>query len=406
MSKQNPSSPLRLVRSSDEGFLPFAQVHQLSAEQQTAVAHRGSPVIITGATGTGKTTVVIEAALSRIAAGQSPDSILIIAYGRERASEIRDAIVTQSAKTAHEPLARTFHSLAYSILKMRTAENVREIILLSGAEQETFIAQLLAGDIEDGYQQWHADLQRTEQSLGEPLQTQGFVRELRDLIMRANERALTPQKLAERGRQLGEKNWPAAADFWQRYLGAMVLQEISAGDSKMRIDPSEIINSANNYLDHNPELLAEVRKRFSTIIIDEFQESDPAQRNLLDLIAPNDLVIVADPASAVGRFRGADPEGVPAALDRYREIGGREITLTENFRGAPNSQAALFASESEEAQYIAYQFKRAHLMQGVPYSQMAVIVRSHGQTASAIRRAFAQVSIPTAGDVEALATEP
>ena len=63
----------------------------------------------------------------------------------------------------------------------------------------------------------------------------------------------------------------------------------------------------------------------------------------------------------------------------------------------------LFASESEEAQYIAYQFKRAHLMQGVPYSEMAVIVRSHGQVASSIRRAFAQVGIPAAGDVEALA---
>ena len=128
MSKQNPSSPLRLVRSSDEGFLPFSGANVLSAEQQAAVAHRGSPLIITGATGTGKTTVVIESALARITAGQSPDSILIIAYGRERASEIRDAIVTRSAKTAHEPLARTFHSLAYSILKMRTAENVREII--------------------------------------------------------------------------------------------------------------------------------------------------------------------------------------------------------------------------------------------------------------------------------------
>jgi ATP-dependent exoDNAse (exonuclease V) beta subunit len=94
---------------------------------------------------------------------------------------------------------------------------------------------------------------------------------------------------------------------------------------------------------------------------------------------------------------------VPAALDRYREIGGREITLTENFRGVPRTSAALFASESEEAQYIAYQFKRAHLMQGVPYSEMAVIVRSHGQVASSIRRAFAQVGIPAAGDVEALA---
>ena len=403
MSKQSPSSPLRLVRSSDEGFLPFTKAHQLSTEQQAAIAHRGSPLIITGATGTGKTTVLIEAALARIAAGQSPDSILLIAYGRERASEIRDAIVTRSAKTAYEPLARTFHSLAYSILKMRTQENFREIILLSGAEQENFIAQLLAGDIEDGYQQWHEDLQRTAQSLGEPLQTEGFVRELRDLIMRANERGITPEELAARGKQLGEKYWPGAAQFWNRYLGAMTLQEVLAGDAKVRIDPSEIINSAINHLRNNPELLAELRSRFTSIMVDEFQESDPAQRNLLQLLAGQDLVIVADSASAVGRFRGADPEGVAAVVDSYCAQGGKKIELTKNFRGTPIAQAVRLHSESEEAQYIAYQFKRAHLMQGVAYSKMAVILRSQGQSASAIRRAFAQVSIPTAGDVEALA---
>jgi len=61
-------------------------------------------------------------------------------------------------------------------------------------------------------------------------------------------------------------------------------------------------------------------------------------------------------------------------------------------------------SVSEEAQYIAYQFRRAHLVDGVPYSKMAVIVRSPGPLTSAVRRAFAQVSIPVAGELEALAT--
>jgi predicted ATPase len=54
------ATPLRLVRAD-------VQVHSLilSDQQKAAIAHRGSPLILTGATGTGKTTVLIEAALSR-----------------------------------------------------------------------------------------------------------------------------------------------------------------------------------------------------------------------------------------------------------------------------------------------------------------------------------------------------
>jgi superfamily I DNA/RNA helicase/RecB family exonuclease len=400
MSKQ-AAAPLRLVR---------AARHQkeltLSEQQKAAIAHRGSPLIISGATGTGKTATLIHAAVARINSGQDPNSLLILTYGRERAGELRDSIVVAARETVHEPLARTFHSLAYSILKMRSASENFKLVLLSGAEQESYIAQLLQGDIEDGYRQWPAELRATSGSMGEPLATQGFVRELRDLMMRASERSLGPEQLAERGHQLREKYWPAAAAFWQRYLGAMAIQADSAGDSKVRIDPSEIIVETIKFLQENPPLLAELRNRFTTIMIDEFQESDPAQRTLLQLLAPSDLVIVADPASAVGRFRGADPEGVPHALDYYRALGAHEITLTDNFRGVPRIATALSSSASEEAHHIAHQFKRAHLIEGAPYSEMAVIVRSQGSTVAAIRRAFAQVGIPTAVDVEILAHNP
>jgi superfamily I DNA/RNA helicase len=94
---------------------------ELDATQAKAAAHRGSPLLIAGGPGTGKTSVLIEAALSRIAAGQDPDSILLITYGRERASELRDSIALRTTVTMHEPLARTFHSLAYSILRWTQA---------------------------------------------------------------------------------------------------------------------------------------------------------------------------------------------------------------------------------------------------------------------------------------------
>ena len=410
------------------GHKSVAPAITLSSQQLAITQHRNSPIIALGAPGTGKTTVLIHSALSRIAEGQNPDSILLITFGRESASDLRDAIALQTSATMYEPLARTFHSLAFSIIKMKSHADDPDPILLSGPEQESFIRDLLLGDIADGYRQWPQDLHLA-------LSTHGFARELRDLILRASERGVDAEQLEDYAKSYGEKYWQGAAEFWRRYNGAMDLREVSAGDSKLRIDPSELLSRAIRHLELNPELLTELRTRFKTIMVDEFQETDPAQRRLLRLLAPQDLVLVGDAHSAIGRFRGADPDGMTAEIEYYLSQNGTQVLLKENFRSAPavhelgmsvssnfrltgqthertcvntTTSGAVsierLRSVSEEAQYIAYQFRRAHLVDSIPYSKMAVIVRSPGSLTSAIRRAFAQVSIPVAGELEALAT--
>jgi len=397
----------------------------LSPDQLVAVTHRGCPLVIQGGPGTGKTTVLVEAALSRIADGQNPDSILLITFGRERASQLRDAIALRTTKTMYEPLARTFHSLAFSIVKMK-ANNDPEPILLSGPEQESYIKELLQGDIADGYKEWPADLHAA-------LTTNGFARELRDLILRASERGIGPTELEKLGISEGEKFWFAAAQFWKRYLNSMVMREISATDAKLRIDPSELVSRAAIHLHNNPDVLAALRARFTTIMVDEFQESDPAQRSLLAMLAGNDVIIAADADSAVGRFRGADPDGLSAALDPYRakeivlntcfrsasaifDIG---LSFAKNMKGSPVTRKRIcgnenlgqvqvhrFRSGAEEAAFIAHQFRSAHLREDISYSDMAVILRSPGMQASSLRRAFSQVGIPVASELQALAGNP
>ena len=376
-------------------------------QQLHAIAHRGSPLIIRGATGTGKTTTLIECAIDRIKNGADTDSILILTYGRERASEIRDAIVIAAGGTVQEPVARTFHALAFSILQMSAGENFRETVLISGAEQESFIKILLEGNIEDGVDWWPSDLRNfggeNSAMMGEPLLTQGFIRELRDLMMRATERNISPQELAAMGGRLSEKFWAPAARFWQQYLEVSADMESAAADSKMRIDPAQIINAAIAHLNANPEILTELRKRFTTIMVDEFHESDPAQRRLLELLMSQDLILVVDPQSAVGRFRGSDPDGVDAYCSNTFPQA-QTITLETNHRGVPAKFAIEVKSESEEAQFIAYNIKRAHLIEGIAYSDMAIILRSQNTTATAIRRALGQSGIPVAGDREAIAS--
>lgn len=143
------------------------QVNELSLtdQQKRVIAHRGSPLVIKGAAGSGKTTLLIESAIARISDGASSDSILFLTYGRESASLIRDAIAIRSSATGYEPLARTFHSLAFSILKMKSGDDFREPILLSGAEQEKIIADLLEGDISDGYKEWPPELRDSDEKI-------------------------------------------------------------------------------------------------------------------------------------------------------------------------------------------------------------------------------------------------
>ncbi|MEK6647950.1 MAG: ATP-dependent DNA helicase [Actinomycetota bacterium] len=429
MSKQQAGLVGALVRRPmPEKSLTFTE------EQARVIAHRGSPLVVLGGPGTGKTTLLIESALSRIAQGQNPNSILMLTYGRERASELRDGVALRTTAIMHEPIARTFHSLAFSILKMKANPDDPEPILMSGPEQEYFIRELLQGDIERGKSYWPPDLAAA-------LSTHGFTRELRDLILRASERNLSPHRLAELGKEFGEKYWEPAATFWNQYLDVMDLQTDSAQDAKRRIDPSQIVIEAYHHLKNHQSIAFDLRARFTTILVDEFQESDPAQRELLRELVGNDLVLFADGDSAVGRFRGADPDQLNTELDRYLS-GASPTVLHDVFRSAPeifavgaavaaefrgsaaqrtrrcvftgiDTQAdhqpvivGRFRSQSEEAQFIAYQFRHAHLIENRPWREMAVILRTPGGQVAALRRAFNQAGIPVASETEALSGNP
>ena len=360
--------------------------------QEEVISFRGSLGVF-GKAGCGKTTKLIRAALSRMDAGQDPNTVLIITYGRESASIIRDQIAIGAKSTATNPLARTFHSLAFSILNEKLSPEDPMYILVSGAEQDAFISEML----ESGFDKsaWHEDLDLARK-------TKGFVREVRDLILRGTELGLLPEDLKRLAHEMNEPYWNGAADFWASYVDVMNLRSMSVGETVIRIDPSAIIVEAINRLKSSPELLSKYRSMFTTILIDEFQESDKSQRELLELIAPKDTIFFLDAESAVGRFRGADPD----SIERYvREKTSKQITLEKGHRfiGERVEEAAKLASHAEAAQYIAHALKRSYLHDGLPWSEMAVLVRNPGLQVAALQRALAQNGIPLSVDAGALA---
>lgn len=403
MADRKSSTNLRLVRAKFESDL--IPIEKLNPAQTQVINHRGSPLLVLGAARTGKTTTLINAVANRIKAGDDANTILALTYGRASANKLRDQIAAANLKshTVSEPIARTFHALAFLILNDSANANnfgEKKYVLLSGAEQDAQIRQLL--DLDAG----NPELTSWPTELRPALMTRGFTKELREFIARATERGSSPAELKKFASKYAQKYWPAIADFWQRYLDNCELRDGTTTQSLNRIDPSQLIIRACEVLERDLSLQERYRKLFRFIYVDEFQESDRAQRKLLQLISSDELVIFADEASAVGRFRGADPDNL---LSDLAEAGIKnKIELPAISGEKVEVKTALLSSASDEANYIAHQFRSAHLLQGVPWSQMAVILRSPGVQVAALARAFASNSIPVEIDaqVQSLADNP
>ena len=403
-----------------------------TAEQKLVIDSDAPRLIVFGGPGTGKTSTLVEAVVSLINSDSiDPNSILVLTYGRERASELRDQIVIQSGANAFEPIVRTFHSLAFSIINTQVDADDPKYVLISGAEQDSFIRELLANPEHSPQVKWPKVLEPA-------LSTKGFARELRDLILRASERNFTYKQLIEKGHLLNEPWWEPAANFWKIYDEILGIRYGFISGAAKRIDSSSIISQAISDLSKKAKIRESFQNKFKVIVIDEFQESDNSQRELLDLLASDRVILFADPQSAIGQFRGADPEGVrayaakngytefelttairtPAAITelsnaisaKFRNPGKTIKVANDATSGIDTGKinVAKLASQSDCANYIAHAFRTAHLRDGIAWSQMAVILRSPGAGVSAISRAFALNNIPIQidSDAQALGENP
>lgn len=399
---------------------------RLDDDQRRVVdARRGSgPLVVLGASGTGRTTTLVEAVTARVERdGVDPERVLLLAPTRRAAAALRDRVTARLARTVREPLARTPHAFAFALLR-RLAVDAGEPAprLLSGPEQDRILADLLAGHAAGEGRQpaWPP-------AVLPALGLRGFRDELRDLLMRALERGLGPADLDVLGRRLGRPEWTAAARLLEEYLDVTALATPGA------FDPAAIVDTAAARLDADDALLARERARWQLIAVDDHHESTQATARLLDQLAGGgaDLLLFGDPDATTQAFRGGDPTLLAAAPQRYRRADGRPaqvVVLGTRWRsgaqlsaladrvtagiGVPGTaahrrpapspvapggtvEAHVLRSVTQEAAFVAQLLRAEHLFSGTPYGRMAVLVRSAGR-AGALRRGLAAAGVPVA----------
>src|ERR1700735_394825 len=94
----------------------------LDQDQQRVVSHAGGPLLVLAGPGTGKTTAIVESVVHRIAVrGIDPSRVLVLTFSRKAAEELRERITMRLGRTTRQPLALTFHSYAYALVRRGVA---------------------------------------------------------------------------------------------------------------------------------------------------------------------------------------------------------------------------------------------------------------------------------------------
>ncbi|WP_120051048.1 ATP-dependent helicase [Streptomyces griseorubiginosus] len=433
--RQGARGAYRLVRT------PPARVDppHLDAAQRAVVEHRSGPLLVLAGPGTGKTTTLVESVASRIARGGDPARVLVLTFSRKAAVELRDRMALRVG-AARAPQATTFHSFCYALVRAHQDSElfVEPLRLLSGPEQDVTVRELLAGqpDLERlglAHVRWPDELRAC-------LTTRGFADEVRAVLARSRELGLGPGALDAFARRIGRPDWRAAAAFLAEYLDVLDLQGV--------LDYAELVHRAV-LLARRPEVAEQLAAQYDAVFVDEYQDTDPAQVRLLDALAGGGRTLVAfgDPDQSIYAFRGADVNGILDFPYAFPRADGRPAPV-EVLRTSRRSGAALLAATrlvtqrmpltrlpaekvrahrelapvreggrvevftyptpGTELDNIADILRRAHLEDGVPWGEMAVLVRAGSRTIPTVRRALTAAGVPLDidGDDLALRHEP
>jgi superfamily I DNA/RNA helicase/RecB family exonuclease len=390
-------------------------------QQEAVLASWAGPLLVLGGPGSGKTTLLAHAMVQRSRrAGPAP---LLLAGSRTAASSLRNVVAAELGDGSWQPAVTTVHALCRTLWQ-RFAGSA-DLRLLAAPEQEFRVRELLAGA---GPGLW-------PDALRHALGTRGFAAQVRAALARTRQLGLEPDDLVAFGAEAGRPEWSALGNFFAEYLDVL--------DAEGVLDYAELVHRVRLLLT-DPEILATVTGEIGAVLVDDYADLDPAQIGLVATLAgAGPVLAAADPDSVVSTFRGAHPravadfervfarpdgsarrvelsgshrlgEGIAAAVAGVRARLPRPAGSTPiapagaTAREAGTVRVLTCAGEADQAAAIAAELRRARVVDGIRYGDMAVLVRSGRRQLGPLVRSLTAAGVPVevAGDEIPLAQAP
>jgi superfamily I DNA/RNA helicase/RecB family exonuclease len=374
-------------------------------EWEGALTDVEGPQLVVAGPGTGKSEFLVRRAVHLVSSGIArPDELLVLTFSRRAAADLRRRILDGLGRSVASLAVSTFHSFARRLLEAHG--DGEPPTLLTGPEHVALVAELLRTEDPAA---WPANLRPL-------LSSATLADDVADFLLRCEERLIGPEPLAGLAERFPE--WRALPAFVRR-----VRDEL---DRRDRIDYGSLLRSAVDLL-ADPARRATVADRHPFVLVDEYQDTSPAQAELLDRLTAEHrrLTVAADPYQSIYGFRGAEVENVARFPGRFSAPGRpvRRIVLTHSFRvpeeilsvaervtaggslpggagpivPAPHAgsvEAYVFDQASAEAEWIAAEVERLSLLDEIPLPSIAVLVRSKRTLLPELSRALGRRGIP------------
>jgi len=371
----------------------------LNPEQSLAVQHFEGPILVLAGAGSGKTRVLT----SRIAHlvtqhGLPPDRVFAVTFTNKAAGEMRARISEMLGGDPRGMWVGTFHALGARMLRREAPTlGIERNFTIHDADQTLRMVKRIQDRLDIDPKRWNP-------------------KRIRNAISSAKNALIDPAAFAEQHSEGFDAFQRQVAKVYPLYQTDLRSQDVLDFDDLL-VEPVRLLR------DHE-DARARWQNRFSFVLVDEYQDTNRAQFEFLELLAGTraNLMVVGDDDQSIYGWRGADISNI---LDFERRWpGAKVVRLEQNYRStgtildAANAVIAEnqmrkgkvlrtdraagetitvieTADETDEGKTIVVELERevASHSSALTYSSFAILYRTNAQ-ARAVEDAFRKRGIP------------
>jgi DNA helicase-2/ATP-dependent DNA helicase PcrA len=379
----------------------------LTSAQREAVEHRGGPLLVLGAAGTGKTTVLAERFVYLVENGTAPESILVLCFSTPAVDAMRERLEDRLTGAYEELAVTTFHGFCGRLLHDEAIEAGLDPFAtpVSASDRLAMLLERI-----DDLPLRHHDLR------GNPSATLGSIVQridrLKDELITAEDYVAWAATLPEdRAREREFARLYAAHERLLKEAGTL--------------DAGDVVLHAFRVLRSKAHVRARLARRYRHVLVDEFQDASFAHGLILRMLASDhgNIAAAADDDQAIHRFRGAATKNVhdfraewpkakvmrletsfrsgatilraaEAVIEPVAERLAKKVAPSGDDAAADEISFWRCATERAQAQAVAAEVERLLAREDVAPERVCVLVRSVRGEGQAVAVAFEERAVP------------